>query len=254
MNFYKNNYYQSDEFRNLNELIFKNKIINIDKNRFFILRNSLHHNLKESIKIKSIGTEFRGILEFFGQPININSENVQKDFLEFINTTLEIIKKYNPGVVVLRNFELDTEKNFKKFSEYLINRGFQCRIWNSLLVNIRDIDNSIITSHYNTRREINLIKNLNVEIEKIENFDQYQRYLNFFFNSIGHEDYPNKNIYYNKNTWNNLRQNHHFFILKINQIEYSIFGVRLYKERAYWCMVGRIRKFKYSLHAYAISF
>ena len=54
--------------------------------------------------------------------------------------------------------------------------------------------------------------------------------------------------------WENLKVFHNFFIIKVNNEPYAIFGVRIYNKRAYWCMVGRLKKYKYSLHAYAVDF
>ena len=63
MNFYKNNYFQSQQYKSLNKNIFNNKIIEINKKNFFILRSRINNKLKLDFSKKSLGTEFKGILE-----------------------------------------------------------------------------------------------------------------------------------------------------------------------------------------------
>lgn len=254
MEFYKNNYYQSEQFKTLNEKIFKNKIININKENFFILRNNLKYNLKSSITKKTIGSEFRGILEYFGQPLNLESPFYKKDLSKLLEVSSKVIKEYNPGIVVFRALDVADNQDLEILIQEFSTHGFDYRNWNSLIIDIQNIGEQPLTSHYNTRREIKLLKNLNVKIEKLEDFHQYITFINFFFKSFGHKNYPQKKYYFYRKTWENLRVNHTFFIIKVDGEPYSLFAVRIFNERAYWCMVGRIKKYKYSLHAYGIDF
>ena len=255
MDFYKNNYFQSKSFKELNKNIFNYEIIDLPENNFFIIRNK--NNLEKKIILFSkidLGTEFRGILEFIGQSVNLNSLNFENKFIKFLDDTQKIIKKIKPGIIIFRSFEVETDEQFLLISKLFKNYGYLCRPWNSLIIDINNLNKDLLISNYNTRREIKLITKLNIEIEEINNFNQYETFMNFFFKTMRHQNYPNKDKYFKLEAWNNLSLNHNFFILKIDGIPYSIFSVRIYKDRAYWCMVGRIRNFKYSLHAYAIDF
>lgn len=254
MEFFKNNYYQSEQFKILNEKIFKNKIININKENFFILRNNLKYNLKSSITKKTIGSEFRGMLEYFGQPINLESPFYKKDLSKLLKECSKVIKEYNPGVVIFRAVDVEDSQDLQILIKEFSMHGFECRNWNSLIIDIENIGQEPLILHYNSRREIKLLKKLNVKIDKLEDFQQYIAFMNFFFNSFGHTNYPQKKYYFYRKTWENLRINHTFFIIKVNGEPYSLFAVRIFNERAYWCMVGRIKKYKYSLHAYGIDF
>jgi len=255
MNFYKNNYFQSKSFKELNKNIFNYEIIDLSDDNFFILRNK--NNIEKKIihlsKIE-LGTEFRGILEFIGQPVNFNSLNLEDKFIKFLDNTQKIIKKIKPGIIIFRSLEVETDEQFLLISKLFRNHGYLCRPWSSLIIDINNLNKDLLISNYNTRREIRLINKLNIEIDEINNFTQFETFMAFFFKTAGHENYPNKDKYFKLETWNNLILNHNFFIIKIDGEPYSIFSVRIYEDRAYWCMVGRIKNFKYSLHAYAIDF
>ena len=254
MNFYKNNYFQSQQYKSLNKNIFNNKIIEINKKNFFILRSRINNKLKLDFSKKSLGTEFKGILEFIGQPVDLRSQNFDDKLLGFFDSSSKIIKNYNPGIIIFRAVDMENKETFEKASNLFLRYGYKCRPWKSLIINLNETNKDLLISHYNTRREVGLIKNLNLKIEPIVSFDDYLIFIDYFFQSFGHENYPNKDDYFNIETFNNLIENHNFFIIKIDNIPYSIFSVRIFNDRAYWCMVGRIKRFKYSLHAYSISY
>ena len=253
MNLYNNNYFQSDEFRYLNENIFNSKIIEIGEKNFFLLRNTF--KLKNKILTKfNFGTEFRGILEFIGQPVNINYENYDQKLKNFLNITQEIIKVYNPGIIIFRTLDIEEKNKYHSVNNIFENFGYRCRPWNTNIIDLHDVNKRYKEFKYNTRREIKIIKELEPQVEKLDSFDQYKVFLDYFFSSDGHSDYPNKKKYYKIETWKNLKKNHVFFLLKINEKVYATFAIRIFKSRAYWCMVSRVKKCKYSLHAYAINF
>ena len=227
----------------------------LSESNFFILRNKNNFKKKKIGFSKiELGTEFKGILEFFGQPVNFNFKNYEKELINFLDQSCKIIKEYNPGIVIFRSVDIETKEQFEAISKSFIKYGYSLRPWKSLIIDINNSNKDLLISNYNTRREIKLIKNLNVKIDEVKNFDEYYSFISFFFKTTGHENYPNKNKYFNLETWNNLNINHKFFIISMDDLPHSLFAVRIYKERAYWCMAGRIRNFKYSLHAYAIDF
>ena len=255
MDFFINNYFQSQSFKELNKNIFKYETIDFLESNFFILRNKNNFKKKKIGFSKiELGTEFKGILEFFGQPVNFNFKNYEKELINFLDQSCKIIKEYNPGIVIFRSVDIETKEQFEAISKSFIKFGYSLRPWKSLIIDINNSNKDLLISNYNTRREIKLIKNLNVKIDEVKNFDEYYSFISFFFKTTGHENYPNKNKYFNLETWNNLNINHKFFIISMDDLPHSLFAVRIYKERAYWCMAGRIRNFKYSLHAYAIDF
>jgi hypothetical protein len=253
MNFFKNNYFQSKEFEQLNEIIFNNKIIKLNDRNFFILRNKL--NLKKlRFTLKEFGTEFKGILEFYGQPVDFSKQDFESELDLFLKKTKNVIKKFTPGIVIFRVVDIENKSQLEKVNKIFFKYGYLCRSWLSNIINIPQSNEKFNIFSYNTRREIRLIENLNILVEEVKNFKQYELYINLFFNSYGHLNYPNKKNYFKESTWNNLKKNHYFFIIKINNEPFSVFGVRIYNNRGYWCMVGRLKKFKYSLHSYSIYF
>lgn len=254
MDFYNNNYFQSNEFRNLNEEIFKYKIIEIKKNNFFILRNNFKYKKNFSIGKSELGTELRGFLEFFGQPVDFNSSNYKVELEEFLEKTSLIIKKYNPGITIFRSMDIKCKDQFENISNIFTKKGYGCRSWKSTIINIDKKQEDIKISSYNTRREIKQIKKLKVTVSEINNFDEYKVYIHHFFQTHGHQSYPNKKKYLDIKTWQNLKLKHNFFILNIDNIPYAVFCVRIYLDRAYWCMVGRVKEFKHSLHAFSIDY
>ena len=254
MNFYNNNYFQSNEFKYLNEEIFKYKIIDTEYNNFFILRNSLKYKKNFSVGKSEIGTELRGFLEFFGQPVDFNSDSYQIQLEQFLQKTSQIIKKYNPGIAIFRAVDIASKDQYEKVSNIFIENGYVCRPWKSTIINITQEKVAVKISNYNTRREIKEINKLKVFISEIKNYDEYKVYIDYFFKTDGHDSYPNKKKYYDIKTWQNLKLKHNFFILKINNSPFAIFCVRVYLDRAYWCMVGRIKEFKHSLHAFSIDY
>ena len=256
MELFKNNYFQSEEFRSLNEEIFKYKIINIKKNNFFILRNNFKNNKSFSITKSEIGTELRGFLEFFGQPVDFNSDNYKTELKAFLKETSKIIKEYNPGITIFRAVDIKNKNQYEEVRKIFLENSYTCRPWESTIIDIdNDNDNEgIKISNYNTRREIKQIKKLKVSVNEIKNFNEYEEYIKYFFQTHGHKNYPNKKKYLHISAWQNLKLKHNFFILKIDNIPYAVFGVRIYVDRAYWCMVGRIKEFKHSLHAFSMDY
>ena len=195
MDFYKNNYFQSDEFRYLNQHIFKYKIIDIKKNNFFILRNSLYYNQKFTLGKSGMGTELRGFLEFFGQPTDFNSDNYQVELQQFLKETSIIIKRYNPGIVIFRAVDIKEKKQFETISKIFLNNGYSCRPWSTTTIDINPNNESLEVLSYNTRREIKRIKKLNISVDQINNFEEYIVYMKFF---LRHMDM--KTIQIKKNT------------------------------------------------------
>ncbi len=253
MKLYENNYFQSIEFKSLNEQIFNSKIIEINNKNYFILRNNFKTQKIRLSKV-DLGTEFRGILEFFGQPIDIDSKNYIQKLNEFLKITHNIIKINNPGIIIFRSLDIQDNNKYQSIKEIFESFGYICRSWNTNIIQLNDNTKEQMNYKYNIKREIRIIKELNPKIEKINNFNQYTHFLDLFFNTDGHSNYPNRFKYYKKETWENLKKNHIFFFLKMNNEVYATFGIRIFKYRAYWCMVGRTKKFKHSLHAYAIDF
>ena len=253
MNLYKNNYFQSEEFKKLNLKIFNYQICDINNKNFFIYRNNFN---KKKIKItkKEIGSEFKGILEIFGQPIDIDPKNYNNQLSTLLDKTNEIIKSLNPGIVIFRNFDLPNKELYEMTKNIFHSYGYGYRPWETIFVDLDRTNKNKRIKNYNTRREIKLIKEKNPTIKKVENFEDYKKYLDYFFNSEGHSNYPNKMKFYNLIAWQNLKINQEFFIIKLNNTPHALFSARTYKTRAYWTMVGRIIKYKYSLHAYAINF
>ncbi len=194
MNLYNNNYFQSDEFRHLNENIFNSKIIKIGEKNFFLLRNSIKSTNKIFTKV-NFGTEFRGILEFIGQPINISSENYEKNLKNFLSITQDIIKLHNPGIIIFRSLDIEDKNKCQSVKNIFEIFGYRCRPWNTNIIDLLDIKKQYKDFKYNTKREIKIIKELEPKIEVVDSFDQYKIFLNYFFNTDGHSDYPNrKNI------------------------------------------------------------
>ena len=155
MNLYNNNYFQSDEFRYLNENIFNSKIIEIAEKNFFLLRNTF--KLKNKILTKfNFGTEFRGILEFIGQPVNINYENYDQKLKNFLNITQEIIKVYNPGIIIFRTLDIDEKNKYHSVNNIFENFGYRCRPWNTNIIDLHDENKRYKEFKYNTRREIKI--------------------------------------------------------------------------------------------------
>jgi hypothetical protein len=253
MNLFKNNYFQSDEFKELNEKIFKHKIINLEDGNYFILRDRFNLD-KLKFTNKVFGTEFKGILEFFGQPVDLQKKNYRNELILLLKKTTEIIKKFNPGIVIFRSFDILDLNTFDEIKSVFYLNRFKCRPWASRILELNQNLNKHCIFQYNTKREIKIIQSMNPKIEKVTNFEQYKEYFNYFFETSSHQNYPRRSKYLSFLAWENLRKNHNFFFIKIDKIPCAIFAVRIYEDRAYWCMVGIIKKFKYSLHAYAINF
>lgn len=254
MDFYNNNYFQSEEFKNLNREIFKYDIIDTIDNKFYILRNKYTFKQKLRFSKANIGTEFKGILEFFGQPVNLKLENYKQKLINFLKYNNETVKNKNAGIIIFRAFDIEKKEQFEEIQKVFKIENFLCRPWNTSIINLKDTNKDKLIKSYYTLREIKRMKKRNITIDKIDTFKDYKSYMEFFFNSYGHQNYPNKEKYYDPKAWKNLKVHHNFFIIRAENEPYAIFGVRIFNERAYWCMVGRLKKYKYSLHAYAIDF
>ncbi len=254
MDFYNNNYFQSKEFKELNKEIFDYEIIDTIENKFYIYRNNSIFNKKINISKANFGSEFRGILETFGQIINLNSKNYSEKLKSFLKKNNEIVENRKIGIITFRAFDIEQKEKFDEIKDIFKNEKFVCRPWKTSIINLNSVNKDDLIKSFYTRREIRRIKKKNVFIENVNSFEEYKLYIKYFLKSFGHENYPNKNKYYCYSMWENLKIFHNFFIIKVDKEPYAIFGVRIFNNRAYWCMVGRLKNYKYSLHAYAIDF
>ena len=143
------------------------------------MRNTF--KLKNKILTKfNFGTEFRGILEFIGQPVNINYENYFQKLKNFLNITQEIIKVYNPGIIIFRTLDIEEKNKYHSVNNIFENFGYRCRPWNTNIIDLHDVNKRYKEFKYNTRREIKIIKEIEPQVEKLDSFDQYKIFLNYF--------------------------------------------------------------------------
>lgn len=247
-----NNFFLSKEFRDLNEKIFGFIVIDtlIDKKFFRIIYRKKKNSSKLNFLFSKSGfmTEFRGLFEIWGTQFS----NEEELFL-FLKILKKYKKKYNPGIVVFKN--LFISEQFKKvFKKILAENNFEFKDWKTNILKISDYhNNNFKIFHKKVKKDILKINKMNPKIIEVNNFENYKIFLNLFFTSEGHENYPEQTNLLKEDAWNVFKKNHKLFIIQENKSYIGVFGIRLYKDLGALVMIGRNKLIKNSIHSFSIN-
>ena len=122
----------------MNKEIFKYDIIDTIDNKFYILRNNYIFKKNLRFSKANFGTEFKGILEFFGQPVNLNLENYKQKLINFLQYNNENVKNKNAGIIIFRAFDIEKKEQYEEIQKVFKIENFLCRPWNTSIINLKD--------------------------------------------------------------------------------------------------------------------
>ena len=250
----KNNYYLSDNFAEINKFVFEFEVIDLinrSETIKIIYRKKKNSSNSKFIFSKSgLATELKGFFEIWGT----NTINV-KDLGKILFDIDALIQKYKPGVILFKNFYINPNENLS-VNKLFFSHNYERRNWKTKILDIDYFLSKKSEDRFNKKikKDILKISSDDIDIIEVDNKKKFDLFLDLFFNSEGHSDYPEQKNLYKDISWNLYKIHHKFFIIKKKNEYLGVFGVRIYKDLASLIMIGRNKILKNSIHSFSIDF
>ena len=250
-----NNFYLTENYKQINLQIFKYEIFSLDSN--FNNVQIVYRRKKNSSKLKfllsksGLITEFRGFFEIWGR--FTYSLDQLTNFLIKLNS---LIKIYNPGIIIFKNFHVDKTKDLNIIKEIFLKNGFEYRDWITKIIDVDLYNEKNIDQRYDKKikKDILAISAIEPSIIEVQNENEFKIYLELFFSSYGHASYPEQKNLKKKISWKLYDKNHKLFMLKKGEEYLGVFGIRIFNNLASLVMIGRNKILKNSIHSFAVDF
>jgi hypothetical protein len=251
----KNNFYLTENYHQINLQIFEYEILRLDTD--FHNVQIVYRRKKNSSKLKfllsksGLITEFRGFFEIWGR--FTYSLDQLTNFLIKLNS---LIKIYNPGIIIFKNFHVDKIEDLNLIKEIFLKNGFEYRDWKTKIIDVdlyyeKNMDQKY---HKKIKKDILAISAMEPSIIEVRNENEFNIYLELFFTSFGHANYPEQENLKKKISWELYKKNHKLFMLKKNNDYLGVFGIRIFDNLSSLIMIGRNKILNNSIHSFAIDF
>ena len=165
-----NNFYLTENYKQINLQIFKYEIFSLDSN--FNNVQIVYRRKKNSSKLKfllsksGLITEFRGFFEIWGR--FTYSLDQLTNFLIKLNS---LIKIYNPGIIIFKNFHVDKTKDLNIIKEIFLKNGFEYRDWRTKIIDVDLYNEKNIDQRYDKKikKDILAISAIEPSIIEVQN-------------------------------------------------------------------------------------